>query len=101
MTQLEAVVQVRHGLTHNVHSLLVSLAYLPEGQPVTQWVPERYTDGVIDGSQERQLVTAPEQVRQGELQAVHTILTEVVPDGQVIRHKFPLRLLVLQEVQLV
>ena len=53
------------------------------------------------GSHELQVVTAPEQVEQGDVHATQIKLTEAVPTGHVTTQRFPLRLVVLlQEVQL-
>ncbi len=48
-----------------------------------QLVPDKYNDGVILGSQVTQLVTEPVHVMQGELHAVQTEFTAVLPIGQV------------------
>ncbi len=52
-----------------------------------QLVPDKYTVGFIAGSQDKQLLSDPEHVMQGDVQFVQTLFIDKVPVGQVVTHR--------------
>lgn len=77
------------------------LAYVKLGQIYWHTLFHRYTLGVSEVRQELQLVWLIEQVAHGELQATQTLLTDIVPEAQVVTHLLFYKLPVVQLVQLV
>jgi hypothetical protein len=95
-------VHVEHGELQAVHLLSIGFGYVVVvGQVCSHLFPDRNTAGLTLELQLVQLVTLFVQVAQGDWHRVQTLLMLAVPSGQVSTHRFPLKFLVSQDVQLV
>ena len=70
---------------------VVPFGYVVDGHVATQWLFDRYIIGV-KGIQVRQVVVEPAQVKQGNVQGVHTELIGVYSVRQLLVQVFPARL---------